>query len=234
MPWFVTDSLLLLMFAVGHSLGTTATAKKWIEKLTGGRGFLWNFLYNLVTFASLGLVIYFWKGSETVLWRVEGSWYWAMWGFNLFFVASFFYLFKFTQPFGEWLGVTQVSRWAKGEGEPTLEGYKIKTMGIKRYIRFPHHTCLIFIFWCLPVMTADLALLASIMTIYAYVGSVHQDLRGYSYFPEQWSEYRKESRILFPAPELVIRDIKEALAVRRLRRKTPASPMLVTQPKEVD
>ena len=224
MSWYVVDSLLVITFAVQHSLGTTATAKNLVKRITGGREFLWNFIYNLITIAFLAAIVYFWQSSGIVLWQAEGFWYWAIWGLNLFFVGTFFYLFQFTQPFGEWLGVTQLGRWAKGEKEPTLEGYKIKTMGIKKYIRFPHHTCLIFIFWCLPVMTADLALLATLMSIYAYVGSVHQDLRGYSYFPEQWPEYRKESRILFPAPELVIRDLQEAISRRHQHAQLLSQP----------
>lgn len=215
MPWYLNNSLLIVLFAAQHSIGTTAAAKAFMTKLVGGRAYAWNALYNAGTFACIALMIYFWKPSDVVLWSMSPPWSHVMLGVEACAVIAFFYLFKFTQPFGEWLGYTQLWNAARGVSEPKGEGYKIKTFGIKRYIRFPHHTMLIIIFWALPTMTLDLFFLAVIATIYTWLGSVHQDFRGRGYFGEEWVAYTRNSRMLFPAIEHVLEDYLD----RRKRRR---------------
>jgi hypothetical protein len=208
MTWYIVDTLLIALFAVQHSVGTTAAAKKAIARLAGGRPHFWNAIYNVGTFACIYLLVHFWRTSGSVVWDTPAPWQNVMWGVELISLVTFFYLFKFTQPFGEWVGYSQLIRASMRKPNPSGDGYRIKTFGIKRYVRFPHHTLLIVLFWCLPRMTGDLLLLAVEATIYIWLGSLHQDLRGHSYFREQWMEYRRNSRMLFPAVEHIAEDIQ--------------------------
>jgi hypothetical protein len=81
--------------------------------------------------------------------------------------------------------------------------------GIKRYIRFPHHTCLIFFFWLHPVMTLDTLFLAIAATIYLYVGTYHQDLRGLRLIGNEWETYRHNTNLLLPTPRTLARMISD-------------------------
>lgn len=214
MSWYLNNTLLVLLFVAQHSLGTTAVAKRLVTHLVGGRSYLWNFVYSLTTVIVIVFMAMQWKSTDVVIWSVEAPWSYAFWAFQSVCLFTFFFLFRFTQPFGEWLGYSQVYRMMKRMPEPKGEGYEIKQFGIKRYVRFPHHTVLMCMAWALPTMTTDLLLLALQATIYLYLGSAHQDMRGRSYFPQQWTEYRKTSRMLFPAVENVWSDVQDALAAR--------------------
>ena len=83
--------------------------------------------------------------------------------------------------------------------------YRVRQQGVKKYIRFPHHTCLIVLFWTHPVMTLDTLLLAIGATIYLYVGTYHQDLRGLAMIGKSWEEYRKDTCLLIPTPKVWVR-----------------------------
>jgi len=217
MNWYTANVLLILLFSAQHSIGTTPWAKGFIARLAGNRPYAWNAVYNVGTLACMGLTWALWQKSHIVLWDVQAPWSYALMGVEALAVVTFFYLFRFTQPFGEWIGYSQLVRAARGLPDPKGQGYKIKTFGIKRYVRFPHHTMLIVIFWALPYMTADIMLFSITATIYTWLGSLHQDLRGKSYFGEQWVAYTRTSRMLFPAIEHVAEDIQNWSARRRQR-----------------
>jgi len=118
----------------------------------------------------------------------------------------FLYCFKYTTSFWQWLGVKQVTVKLSGKKMPAY--YKVRKEGIKRYIRFPHHTCLIF-FWLHPVMTLDTLFLAIAATIYLYVGTYHQDLRGLRLIGKEWEEYRLNTNLLLPTPKTIARMISD-------------------------
>ncbi len=209
MPWYVNNTLLVLLFAAQHSIGTIEGAKDLVMRLTGGRRFLWNFVYSLTTIAVIAVMVKYWKSTDDLVWSASASVTTALLVLQGVSLFVFFFLFRYTQPFGEWLGTPQLMRMLRGDPEPTKQGYKIKKMGIKRYVRFPHHTVLIVMFWALPVMSTDLLLLAIEATVYLWLGSAHQDMRGKSYFGAQWLEYRRTSRMLFPAVEDVWTDVQD-------------------------
>lgn len=217
MPWYVNNTLLVLLFALQHSVGTTATAKRLTAKMVGNRPYLWNAVYNIFTVAVIVVMVVFWKSSGIVIWNLPQPWFGILIGVEAVMLFTFFYLFKYTQPFGEWLGYKQVWRMLRRQPEPSGEGYKIKTYGIKRYIRFPHHTVLFIMAWSLPYMTADLLLLSISASVYVWLGSAHQDYRGRTYFHEQWWEYSKNTRMLFPSIEHIIYNVDEKRKARAER-----------------
>lgn len=89
------------------------------------------------------------------------------------------------------------------------EYYRVRKNGIKRYIRFPHHTCLIFLFWLHPVMTMDTLFLAIAATVYLYLGTYHQDLRGLRVIGKEWEEYRVNTNLLLPSPKTIMRMLQD-------------------------
>ena len=210
--WIMIDLAIVLLYGLQHSLLTTKLAVAIYNKILPE--YTWNFVYSAISVVTLVFGFQCWETSGDYLFRFSpGSTAYH------FFVISlslslflFFYCFKFTTSFWQWLGVEQIAIQALGREAPVY--YRLRNQGVKRYIRFPHHTCLIFFFWLHPVMTLDTLLLAVSATIYLYIGTYHQDLRGLRIIGDEWAAYRKETGLLFPGPK-VIRRILADLGMRR-------------------
>lgn len=203
--WLVTDGLLVSLFAFQHTIGTRDFVKDFVNFFTGGRKFLWNLIYSIVTLLIMYIMYAYWERSDVLIWKANGIWVYVIIGLNVLSNLMFLYMFKYTS-FGAWLGVKQFYRMITGKKQDDVF-YSFKKTGFKRYIRFPHHTFLIPIFWLLPTMTLDLVFLAVCGTVYTWVGTIHQDHRGRSYLGKDWIEYSKVTRIILPAPEHVIVDV---------------------------
>lgn len=196
--WLLVDTLIVLAYGLQHSLLTTRTAVAWFQKAFPA--YLWNILYSAVSVLTLIVGFRFWEPSGVYLFQfVPGSLAYHLsttaLALSLFL---FFYCFRFTTSFWQWLGVKQVA--ARLAGQPMPAYYKVRREGIKRYIRFPHHTCLMFFFWLHPAMTLDTLLLAIAASVYLYVGTYHQDLRGLRLIGQEWADYRRTTHLLLPGP----------------------------------
>ena len=144
--WLLVDTLIVVAYGLQHSLLTTKTAVALFEKVLPI--YLWNILYSIVSVITLVVGFMFWETSGVYLFHfVPGSvaYHLSTTGLALS-LFLFFYCFKFTTSFWQWLGVKQVAVKLAGKKMPAY--YKVRKEGVKRYIRFPHHTCLIF-FFCL-------------------------------------------------------------------------------------
>lgn len=199
--WILVDLVIIVSYGLIHSLLTTKIAVSAYNKILPS--FSWNIVYSIISVLTLILGFHFWQSSGVYLFRLTpgGLIYHISvitLALSLFF---FFYCFRYTTSFWQWLGVKQVVSHAKGQKAP--EYYRVRKEGIKKYIRFPHHTCLIVLFWTHPVMTLDTLLLAIGATIYLYVGTYHQDLRGLDAIGEDWAEYRTKTALLIPTPRII-------------------------------
>lgn len=197
MSWWIVDLLIVVVYGLQHTLLTTKIAVNIYNKILPG--YSWNFVYSLLSVATLYVGFVMWESSHVYLWRlIPGSIPYhisvTILAASLFF---FFFCFKYTTSFWQWLGVKQIFFMATGRKLPAY--YKIRKEGIKKYIRFPHHTCLVIFFWSHPIMTLDTLFLAIGATVYLYLGTYHQDLRGLRIIGDEWEEYRKNtSSLLFP------------------------------------
>lgn len=206
MSWLIADTIIVIAYGLQHSLLTTKTLVAAYNRVFPS--YTWNIVYSLFSIFTLLAGFYFWEPSGVYLFSlVPGSWgyHFMLIGLSasLFF---FLYFFKYTTSFWQWLGIKQVAYRIIDKEQPAY--YRVRKHGIKQYIRFPHHTCLIFFFWLHPVMTLDTLFLAISATAYLYLGTYHQDLRGLRLIGAEWSEYRKDTCLLLPGPK-VIRRIKE-------------------------
>lgn len=205
--WIVVDSLIILAYGLIHTLLTTKPAVAGFKKVLPA--YSWNIVYSLVSVATLIFGFRYWQSSGVYIFHlIPGSLAYhaslIVLALSLFF---FFYCFKFTTSFWQWLGVRQVANRIKGKDMP--EYYRVRKQGIKKYVRFPHHTCLIIFFWAHPVMTLDTLLLAIGATIYLYLGTYHQDLRGLDAIGKDWAEYRKNTCLLIPGPRIIMRMFRD-------------------------
>lgn len=203
MNWWSIDLLIVVVYGLQHTLLTTKIAVDVYNKILPD--YSWNFVYSIVSVVTLVIGFNYWQSSNIDLFRLaSGS---LEYHIMLIFLSAslffFFYCFKYTTSFWQWLGVKQICSKILKKPMPTY--YKLRQQGVKRYIRFPHHTCLIVFFWCHPVMTLDTLLLAIGATTYLYLGSYHQDLRGLRIIGIEWEEYRKNTCLLIPGPKVISR-----------------------------
>lgn len=219
MQWWQIDLLIILAFGLQHTLLTTKTAVNLYNKILPE--YTWNFVYSVFSVVTIIIGFHYWQSSGVyIFYLVPGSFSYHL---SLFVLAGstffFFYCFKFTTSFWQWIGVKQIL--LKMIDAPSPVYYRIRNNGIKRYIRFPHHSFLIFFFWAHPKMTQDTLLLAIAATIYLYAGTMHQDRRGRRIVGEQWEEYKKDTCLLLPTPMVYKRmfnDFKESLGMHKTNK----------------
>lgn len=207
MTWWMIDSLIVLGYGLLHSFLTTRPVVNLYNKILPD--YSWNFVYSTLSVAAIVVGFKYWQSSNVVFFHLTpGS---LSYHISLVVLAGslffFFYCFKFTTSFWQWLGVKQLVY--KVMKKPMPAYYRTRKSGIKRYIRFPHHSCLIVFFWAHPVMTLDIFLLAVGATVYLYVGTYHQDLRGLRVIGEEWKKYRENTVLLIPNLALVRRMIAD-------------------------
>jgi methanethiol S-methyltransferase len=211
MDWILADIGIMCLYGLQHSLLTTKIAVRLYNKVLPA--YTWNLVYSLVSLGTLVIGFKFWRSSGDVLfYLIPGSLRYHLMVLGLALsLFLFFYCFKYTSSFSQWIGIKQVVYAVVGRQMP--EYYKVRKEGVKKYIRFPHHTCLIFFFWLHPVMTLDTLLMATGATIYLYLGTYHQDLRGLRLLGQQWEEYRQHTCLLFPGPKTVMRILHDTAFV---------------------
>jgi len=209
--WFVVNTMLMLAYGLQHSLLTTATAVNAFGKVLPPK--LWNISYSLLSIALLCVCFVYWQRSGVVIYALDGFVYWTAVGGMVAALVGFFYCFKFTTSFSQWIGISQVVDIVTRREPPPY--YRVRKNGPKRYVRFPHHTCLALLFWSQPVMTLDTLWLAVFATAYTYIGTVHQDSRGRRLIGEEWIRYSENTNLMFPNP---LRILSDALAGLRGQR----------------
>ena len=205
--WILIDLGIIFLYGMQHTLLTTKIAVNLYNKFLPA--FSWNIVYSIISVLTLVVGFVFWESSGVYIFHlIPGS---LMYHVSVIALALslflFFYCFRYTTSFWQWLGIKQVAAHVRGIKAP--EYYRVRKEGIKKYIRFPHHTCLIVLFWTHPVMTLDTLLLAVGATVYLYLGTYHQDLRGLAAIGDDWAEYRKSTALLLPGPKQLKRMWKD-------------------------
>ena len=201
--WFLINTALMLAFGLKHTLLTTKVAVDGFNRIFPEK--LWNISYSLLSVVVLIVIALLWQSSGVVIYRLEGIPYYLAIGGMALALVGFLYCFKYTTSFWQWIGLSQV--YSMITGKSPAQYYRVRKNGPKRYVRFPHHTCLALLFWSQPVMTLDTLWLAIFATVYTYVGTAHQDSRGRRLLGEQWIEYSKTTNLMFPNPVRIVRDI---------------------------
>jgi protein-S-isoprenylcysteine O-methyltransferase Ste14 len=191
------DALLLLLFAVPHSVMARPAFKRWwtrfvpppVERST----------YVLVASLSLGLLFWQWRPIPAVVWHVENpvarsvvlAVFWAGWALVLVstFLIDHFDLF----------GLRQVYLYASGRPY-TPVGFK--ALGPYRYVRHPIMLGFLLAFWASPTMTAGHLLFAVATTAYILIALQleERDLEGFH--GERYRAYRNQAGMLLPLPRL--------------------------------
>jgi methanethiol S-methyltransferase len=191
----LVDTLLLLLFAVPHSVMARPAFKRWwtqfvpppVERST----------YVLVSSLTLGFLFWQWRPIPSVLWHVVNPVgrlllhvvFWCGWAIVLVstFLIDHFDLF----------GLRQVYLFASRR-EYTPPAFK--TPGLYRYVRHPLMLGFLLAFWATPLMTLGHLLFAVATTAYILIALQLEERDLVAFHGEQYRAYRKQAGMLLPLP----------------------------------
>jgi protein-S-isoprenylcysteine O-methyltransferase Ste14 len=195
----LVDTLLLLLFAVPHSVMARPAFKRWwtqfvpppVERST----------YVLVSSLALGLLFWQWRPIPTVLWQVAnpmGRWLlhavsWCGWAISLVstFLIDHFDLF----------GLRQVYLFASRR-EYTPPAFK--TSGLYRFVRHPIMVGFLIAFWATPLMTVGHLLFAAATTAYILIALQLEERDLVASHGEQYRAYQRRAGMLLPVPRSAV------------------------------
>jgi protein-S-isoprenylcysteine O-methyltransferase Ste14 len=191
----LVDTLLLLLFAVPHSVMARPAFKRWWTKFVPPP--VERSTYVLKSSLLLGLLFWQWRPIPAVVWHVENPlsrWliltaFWAGW---VLVLASTFLIDHF-----DLFGLRQVYLFATGR-EYTPPAFR--TPGLYRYVRHPLMTGFLIAFWATPTMTLGHLLFAAATTGYILIALKLEERDLVSFHGDQYRAYRKQVGMLFPLP----------------------------------
>jgi protein-S-isoprenylcysteine O-methyltransferase Ste14 len=189
----LVDALLLLLFAVPHSVMARPAFKRWWTRFVPAP--VERSTYVLVSSLTLGLLFWQWRPIPAVVWHVAnpvGRWFlqtvfWAGWAIVLVstFLIDHFDLF----------GLGQVYLYASGR--PYTPG-GFRAPGFYRYVRHPIMLGFILAFWAVPTMTGGHLLFAGATTAYILIALQLEERDLVSFHGEQYEAYREHVGMLLP------------------------------------
>ena len=206
-PALLINTVLLLLFAVQHSVMARPWFKRWWTRFVPASIERSTF----VVFASLALILLYWQWRPLpdVIWNLDGPaalameiLFWTGWGIVLLstFMISHFHLFGLTQVHSHLLG--------KNVDDPEFQ-----VKGFYRMVRHPIMVGFLIAFWSTPRMTAGHLLFAAATTGYILVALQFEEHDLKKMFGEKYLQYRREVRMLIPIPK---------------RREEPSEPLITT------
>ena len=196
MSWWQIDILIMISYGLVHSCLTTRPAMKLYEIFFPE--WSWNIAMCLFSAVTLAMGIYYWQPSGQYIYiLIPGSPLFHFAALSMVMLLGLtIYCFRYTSTFWQWLGIRQLIARLKEKKAPAP--YRMHIQGIKRYVRFPHHTFLMFFFWAHPIMTYDTLLFSVGTTMYMYLGTWHMDKRLESIFGNEWRAYKKDTGLMLP------------------------------------
>ena len=195
LPALVIDAVLLLMFAVQHSV----MARQWFKRA-------WTKIVptpversTYVLVASLMLLLLFWQWQPMgpVIWEAKNATarmlllalFWVGWGMVLVstYLVDHFALF----------GLKQVYNYFKGRG---AEPIPFQSPALYKVVRHPLYLGFIIAFWSTPRMTFGHLFFAIMTTVYIVVAIQFEERDLIRSYGETYQNYRRRVSMLIPLP----------------------------------
>jgi protein-S-isoprenylcysteine O-methyltransferase Ste14 len=203
----VGNSLLVLLFAVQHSVMARPAFKRWWTKFVPHA--IERSTYLLASCVVIAVLILCWRPIPIVIWDVaSGPARQALWG--LFFAG--------------WLMVPAVSllishfdlfglrqAWLYWRGRP-YQPLAFRTPGLYAWVRHPLYIGWAIAFWATPTMTVGHLLFAVGMCAYMLIAVQFEERDLVAHFGEEYAEYRQ--RVGMFVPKLTPASASSAVAGR--------------------
>ncbi len=189
------NAVLLLLFAVQHSVMARDGFKKWWTKIIPRH--IERSTYVLLSSLILILLFWLWQPLPDTLWNIEsGIWFalinslfWLGWGivFISTFMINHFDLF----------GLRQVYLHLKGK---EITPIKFQKSGLYKYVRHPLMLGFIIAFWATPRMTLGHLIFSIATTAYIFVGIWFEERDLIRYHGDKYRKYRDQVHMIVPLP----------------------------------
>lgn len=186
------DGMLVLLFGLSHSVMARPAFKEYLTRIVPRAAERSTFVLT----ASLVLAFLFWQWRpiNTVFWNFE-----APIASLLFCISMLGWVIVFWSTFlidhFDLFGLRQV--WLHYcSREYTAPSFVVR--GLYKYVRHPLMLGFLIAFWFTPLMTLGHLLFALTMTVYIFIGIIHEERDLARFLGENYSKYREETSMIFP------------------------------------
>jgi protein-S-isoprenylcysteine O-methyltransferase Ste14 len=189
----IIDILLLLLFAMQHSVMARKSFKRWFTQIVPAA--IERSTYVLLASLVLILLLWQWRPIPTVIWQVTNpTAQTALIGLAALGWLTVFLSTTLINHF-ELFGVQQVLLNLRGKKvtEP-----RFRTPLLYKIVRHPLYLGFIIAFWATPVMTAGHLFFALVATLYILVGIALEERDLIELFGDEYRRYRQRVAMLLP------------------------------------
>jgi methanethiol S-methyltransferase len=200
---------LAALFAIVHSALASRQAKDLAVRILGThfRDGLYRLVYSILAYLMfVWAVVSFYRLPDRVLYQVPAPLSWLMrlgQVASLLMVVQCIRIMGFREGFGI-AGLAAVSRGDLPEREPEGQGPRLDrdgellVIGPYRYSRHPVNLAAFGIAWLHPRMTVNWLTIAIVASLYAIVGSIHEEFRLRRAYGERYARYQRMVPFMFP------------------------------------
>ena len=201
--------VLFAAYGLVHSLLASSWSKNLVERLGGKRvrhGLYRPFfiLQSLVT--TLWALKKFWQLPDRTLYQLPRPWAWVLRAVQIFAVSLLLRALAVVgyarllgvPPFIDFLRGKQPDATPEAQGPPPDAEGRPTLAGPFRVIRHPDNLFFPLFLWALPRMSVNRLTLALLCTLYAVLGSWHEDYRLRGAYGEAFARYQRATPLLIP------------------------------------
>lgn len=188
----ITDLLLVLIFAVQHTVMARRSFKQWVTRFIPSH--LERATFVLMSGIAMGTLVYCWQDLPGVAWSVEHPLARGLL-FTLYILGILYVL-------GSSLVTNHFELFGLRQAYLNLINRPYRTLPFKqrwmyRYSRHPMMLGILMVLWASPEMSATRFCLAALLTIYVFTGIRFEERGLVQEFGERYQQYRREIGLFF-------------------------------------
>lgn len=191
----VIDGILTAGFGIQHSVLATLRVKALAKRTTKIDSLAWRSIESIINILYIFCAALLWVPVNLIVWHLTG---WPAIVMTTILVASWIWYWQihiFEYDCGLAFGSTSFIARLASKSELKNPPWKV---GSRRWIRFPVHTAFFPMFFCFPVMRADVFVLAIVLNIYNMIGSVLYDRRILTMSGDFYQKYINVTGLVLP------------------------------------
>jgi methanethiol S-methyltransferase len=193
LPSLLINIALMVVFSLQHSIMARRGFKQWIKKHIPEAAE--RSTYILITSVMLGLIYWLWQPITIELYDIRGTAagmvLWGLYGTGWFVAVFSTFLIDHFDLFGlkqAWYHVNDRNDFS----------YRFQSPLFYKLVRHPIYTGWLMVHWFTPHMTAGHLLLATLITLYIYIGIAYEEQDLLEQFGYEYETYREQTPRLLP------------------------------------
>jgi methanethiol S-methyltransferase len=198
-PWsWISNTLLLLQFPLGHSFLLAARGRATLKRLAPSAfaGALSTTTYVIVASVQVFLLFNFWTFSGVIWWQSSGV---VLAGLMTLYAASWLFLGLAILNAGITLQSGFLGWWAVFRNrKPVFPGMPVR--GLFRVMRQPIYVAFACTVWTVPNWTPDQLVIAITLTAYCLIGPLFKEARFRKFYGQAFVDYQKSHPYWLPFP----------------------------------